>query len=231
MSKINTEKPKFPFVKIALTLTILIILVVYSRVIVLRVQERAYLEAESSFFNQKNIVVGASGYGQINNIRVGVGSEVSQGDILFTYVKNDFSVQQEYIIRAGAPGKIKKISSDVGSYITPDSNVMDIQSRDILIKSKIKIPPEDIIKLNVGSKTFTIAPDKKTYTGNITAIYPTYNNSDQTIEIESNISSTPENLLEGTPVKTKVYVGDNLAGNLGSAIEKIPFKPLQDFLS
>ena len=227
------KKKPFAFspLKVYLTIAVVIILVIYSKILVFRIEQRAYIESLSSFYSYKTILVGSSGFGQITNIRVSIGSEVSEGDILFTFVKNDFSSQQDNVIRAGAAGRIQKINSRVGSYLTPDLTIMEIQSREIIINSKLKMDPTDISRLAVGAKTLTTTPDGILCEGTVTSIYPLYNNTDQTVDLESNLSETPPNILQGTPLKTKIYVGDDLATSTSKVIENIPIKFVKDFLT
>lgn len=210
-------------------LAIGLILTFYSRILVGQIKARAYIEATSSSIYQKTIIVGSNGYGQINSISAKVGVSVSSGDILFTYLRGDVSGTQEIAIRAGAAGRIKSINYAVASYITPENSIMEIQSQETLVKSKLKLTPADINKININLKTTSGLPSSITLDGKITAVYPLFNELEQSIEIESDLAPNSQVLIPGTPVKTRVYLGDWLADNTVSLINQIPYNQVRSF--
>jgi|GEM_PF-6301619 len=208
---------------------ILLILTFYSRILVGQIQARAYIEATSSSIYQKVIIVGSGGFGQINSISAKVGLNVASGDILFTYLRGDINGTQEVTIRAGAAGRVKSVNYAVASYITPENSIMEIQAQEILIKSKLKLAPVDINKISINARTTTGLPNNIVLEGQITAVYPQFNQLEQTIEIESDLAPNSQLLIAGTPVKTRIYLGDWLADNTSSLINQIPVQAIRNF--
>jgi hypothetical protein len=232
MSKIlNTSKFILPNARIAIIFLIVlfVILIGYFKILTNQIIGRAYIDATQSNIEQRLIVIGSNGYGQINSIRVTVGQNIGQGDTLFTYLRVDSNGLQEVPVRSIAPGKVMSLKFGLGSYITPDSSVMELQSRDVSIRSKIKIDVKELSKIKIGSESLTVLPSGNLTKGTVSAIYPVFDKIDGTIEIESKPGIIQEEIISGTPVQTKVFVGDTLSENTTRVIEQIPIPQVRDY--
>jgi len=206
------------------------ILVVYSKILVLQIRQRAYITSVSSVLAVRTIPVGVADYGQITDMNVEVGSNIKQGEKLFTYLKSG-SQSEEVIVRSAVSGIVKEIFNDLGSYITRDDKVLSIQSDSVRIRSEFPISPEQISSIKIGNETITTIPGNGQFNGTTSLIYPVYNSEKKLLQVDSILEKNPVGVLEGVPVQTKIYVGDDIASSVNNVIAQIPFSIIRDYFN
>lgn len=214
--------------RLIVILTLLVIVIIYSKILVSQIRQRAYISSTSSVLAVRTIPVGVADYGQIIDMNVEVGSTVKQGEKIFTYLKSG-DQPKEIAVRSAVSGTVKQIINDLGSYITRDDKVLLIQSSSVRIQSEFAIPPEQINFIKAGNATITTIPGKGEFNGKVSLIYPVYNSEKKLLQVDSILEKNPADVLEGVPVQTKVYVGDDIATSTNNFITRIPFAFVREY--
>lgn len=194
----------------------------YSYILAQRLMDRSFISSVSSYIDRKIVRIGANGYGQISSIKVQEGQTVSQGDTIFTFLQTDKeNIVKEIKVTSLSEGTVTEIKYGIGSYVTPDTTVVELQSKSTLVKSKLKIEPTELSKLQIGSPTLTELPSGAKIIGTIFSIKPSYDKKEKLVEIESKINRLEEEAYNGTPVSLKVYVGDTLSTKTAVFIQNL----------
>ena len=107
-------------------------------------------------------------------------------------------------------GILNSIFLPKGSYMTRDDKVMELQLNSFLIRSTIKLKPNQFDVLKVDTPVIITLPNGKKVEGYISFIHPEYDYENQEITVDSIITEQAGKLYNGTPVSVEIKRDDQL---------------------
>jgi len=107
-------------------------------------------------------------------------------------------------------GIINTIFLPTGSYMTRDDKVMELQSNAFLIRSTIKLKPNQFDVLKVDTPVIITLPSGQKVKGYISFIHPEYDYENEQIIVDSIITEQTGKLYNGTPVYVEIKRNDEL---------------------